>query len=174
MYNVDFCKRMLGNIYSASYYPIKRSFGQTLQTCPIDALIAYSKLSKTKNRTQQNIEFLVAGLCYNTIKPDQNRPTFVRFETVLRRLNREKDIENFLKLRYDDTGYFANRFMSLAKKVIPLLSPNEQFDYIHLISDLVDWNKNNNTKMRWAMSILNLYEVNEETTNNEENEEERN
>lgn len=152
----SFNKLMFANINTSCYYPIRRSFGQTLQSCDIDAVIAYTKLSNNKNRIEQNIEFLLAGLCYNVTKQGQQRSTYIRFEDVLKRLNRENEIENFLKLRYDNTGYFAKRFYTLAKKVIPLLESTEQFDYIQLYKDLKYWNYNNSVKMRWAMAIVNF------------------
>ena len=158
----NFNSMMFGYLHSSSYYPIKRSFGQTLQSCDMDALIAYTKLSKNKNPVEQNIEFLVAGLCYNVTKPDQERHTYVRFEDVLARLNRTEEIERFLKLRYDNDGYFAKRFYSLAKKVIPLLGPDEQFNYTKLRNDLKNWNLNNNVKMQWAMAIARSSFNNEE------------
>ena len=151
--DTKFFSNMLGYSKSPNYYPIKRSFGQTLQSCDMDALIAYTKLSQNKNPIEQNIEFLIAGLCYNTIKPDQDRLTYVRFEDVLARLHRPEEIEKFLKLRYDNEGYFAKRFYTLSRKVIPLLQPNEQFDYIKLFKDLKYWNNDNSVKMKWAMSI---------------------
>ena len=150
----SFNKRMFNNIYSSCYYPIKRSFGQTLQSCNMDAVIAYTKISNNKNPIEQNIEFLIAGLCYNVIKPDQQRLTFTKFEDVLSRLDRETEIENFLKLRYDNTGYFAKRFYSLAMKAIGCLYQNEQFDYISLLNDLKYWNNGNSVKMKWAMAIV--------------------
>lgn len=155
MENLDtkFFSNMLGYANSSSYYPIKRSFGQTLQTCDMESLIAYTKLSQNKNPVEQNIEFLIAGLCYNSIKPGQERPTYVRFEDVLARLNRPDEVEKFLKLRYDNDGYFAKRFYTLARKAIPLLQPFEQFDYIKLYKDLKYWNVNNSAKMKWAMAI---------------------
>ena len=55
----SFIKLMYGTINTPRYYPIKRAFGQTLSNCPIEALLAYTKLSNTKNSTDQNIEFLV-------------------------------------------------------------------------------------------------------------------
>ena len=174
--NVDFCRRLLGNIHSDIYYPIKRSFGQTLATCNLNALIAYTKLSDTKNSTKQNKEFLVAGLCYNTLRADAtNLPgTYVKFEQLLKRLvstnknandPRKKEIERFLQLRYDDNGYFAKRFYTLAKRLIPLLNNNETFDYISLLYDLENWDKDNKVKMKWAMAIVNLTN---ETENNTE------
>ena len=70
---------------------------------------------------------VIAGLCYNTIRPGFDRTIYVKFEDVLARLNRPDEIEKFLKLRYDNEGYFAKRFYTLARKVIPLLQPYEQF-----------------------------------------------
>lgn len=155
MHNTDFVKRLLTNLRTSCYYPIKRSFGKTLQNCDMTSLIAYTKLSKSKDPIEQNIEFLVAGLCYNSMKPDSNIGTnLVNYETVLKRLNREVEVENFLKLRYDNEGYFAKRFYTLSKKVIPLLGTNERFNYEQLVEDLLNWNKNNNAKIRWAMSIV--------------------
>lgn len=151
--DTKFFSNMLGYSRSPSYYPIKRSFGQTLQSCDMEALIAYTKLSQNKNSIEQNIEFLIAGLCYNTIRPDQDRTVYVKFEDVLARLNRPDEIEKFLKLRYDNEGYFAKRFYALAKKAISALQPFEQFDYIGLFRDLKYWNLNNNAKMKWAMAI---------------------
>ena len=153
--NLDtkFFSNMLGYSNSPSYYPIKRSFGQTLQTCDMDALIAYTKLSQNKNPIDQNIEFLIAGLCYNSIRPGQERPTYVRFEDVLARIHRPEEIEKFLKLRYDNDGYFAKRFYTLARKAIACLQSFEQFDYIKLYKDLKYWNDNNSVKMKWAMAI---------------------
>ena len=151
--DTKFFSNMLGYSNTSSYFPIKRSFGQTLQSCDMDALIAYTKLSQNKNPVEQNIEFLIAGLCYNTIRPGFDRTIYVKFEDVLARLNRPDEIEKFLKLRYDNEGYFAKRFYTLARKVIPLLQPYEQFDYIRLFKDLKYWNFDNNVKMKWAMAI---------------------
>lgn len=158
MNDFNFCKSMLGHLNSPGYYPIRRAFGQTLKNCSMDAVIAYSKISNTTSETYQNIEFLVAGLCYNAMKPNTEINKYVKFEEVLKRLNREDEISNFLKIRYDNTGYFAKRFMSLAKKTIPLLYSNETFDYNQLIIDLFNWNKNNSVKLRWAMTITNIEE----------------
>lgn len=155
--NSEFIKRMLGHINNSSvYYPIRNAFGTTVQNCPINAVLAYSKLSKTKSDTYQNIEFLVAGLCYNSIKPNTGtRTTYVRFEDVLKRIDREDEIANFIKIRYDNTGYFAKRFVTIAMKAINKLNPNEHFDYNQLIEDLKHWNYNS-VKMRWAMAITNM------------------
>lgn len=158
----SFNQMMFGYLNSPSYYPIRRSFGQTLQTCSMDALIAYTKLSQNKNPVDQNIEFLVAGLCYNAERPNQERTIWVRFEDVLARLNRPEEIEKFLKLRYDNDGYFAKRFYSLSKKVIPLLQPYEHFDYAKLLNDLKFWNIDNSVKMKWAMAIARAYNNEEE------------
>ena len=167
MYNTEFVKSLLYNLQTSCYYPIKRSFGKTLQNCDMNALIAYTKLSKSKDPIEQNIEFLVAGLCYNTMKPnDITDKTLVNFETILKRLNREVEVENFLKLRYDNDGYFTKRFYILAKKAIPLVNSNERINYEQLIVDLLNWNKNNNVKIRWAMSIVNLNEENTEDGGN--------
>ena len=160
--NDSFNKRMFAQINSNSYYPIKHAFGQTLQSCNIDALIAYTKLSDNKNRFEQNIEFLIAGLCYNVTKPNQTRSTYINFEQVLKRLDRNNEVEAFLKLKYDDFGYFAKRFYILAKKVIPLLHSDEQFNYTQLFYDLKYWNLNNHAKMRWAMAIANFNNTNTE------------
>ena len=161
----SFNKLMFKNINSSCYYPIRRSFGQTLQSCNMDALIAYTKLSNNKNPIEQNIEFLIAGLCYNVNKPGQVRDKFIKFEDILKRLNRNDEVEQFLKLRYDNTGYFAKRFYILAKKTIPLLQSHEQFDYAQLIRDFKYWNINNNAKMRWAMTIVNLNDFEEKEGN---------
>ena len=42
----------------------------------------------------------------------------------------------------------------LSKKIIPLLDTNERFNYEQLVEDLLNWNKNNNVKIRWAMAIV--------------------
>ena len=177
----SFIKLMYGNINTPRYYPIKRAFGQTLSTCPIEALLAYTKLSNTKNPIDQNIEFLVAGLCYNTVKPFQYEEvnSYVNFEDVVRRYiyadasrkdNREKEVEDFLKLRYDMDGYFATRFYNLAKKVIPYLRSNEQFNYSKLIKDFIFWNNGNSVKMQWAMSVVTFNDTEDLNTNDEKGE----
>lgn len=160
-------KQMLSKINSSSYYPIKRSFSQTLDTCNIDAVIAYSKISDTKdNLCTQNIEFLVCGLCYNVNKPtDSFNKTKINFETLLKRLvatDKEKskprtaEVENFLRLRLDDNGYFHKRFAIIAKKAVSFVAPNEIINYEQLIDDLKSWNSGNTTKLRWAMTITNI------------------
>ena len=157
-----FNKRMFNGINSEGYYPIRRSFGQTLQNCDMDALLAYTKLSDNKNKIEQNIEFLIAGLCYNINKPNQIRDKYINFEDILKRLadsdpkneNRSKEIEDFLKLKYDNNGYFSRRFYILSKKLIPFLHNDEQINYTQLFKDLKYWNFNNNTQMKWAMAIV--------------------
>ena len=161
-----FNKRMFNGINSDCYYPIRRSFGQTLQNCDMDALIAYTKLSDNKNQFEQNIEFLLAGLCYNINKPHQIRNKYIKFEQLLERLNRPEEVEDFLKLRYDDNGYFAKRFYTLAKKAIPLLHSDEQIEYNQLFKDFKYWNINNHSKMRWAMTVVKFEdELNEKEGN---------
>lgn len=161
----DFVSRMLkyNNPYVPYYYPIKRSFGQTIESCSLEAVIAYTNLSDTKNRVMQNKEFIVAGLCYNI--SNQTSTTFVKFEELLRRMvkadlngTRKKEVENFLKLHYDDNGYFTKRFYSIAKKVISYLNSTETIDFISLLWDLDKWDDGNAVKMRWAMTIVNLKE----------------
>lgn len=167
MDSVQLTKQMLSKINSSSYYPIRRSFSQTLNTCNIDAVIAYSKISDTKNDLfSQNIEFLVCGLCYNVNKPTESfDKTRVNFETLLKRLaatDKEKskprttEIENFLRLRLDNNGYFHKRFAIVAKKAISFIAPNEIINYEQLINDLKSWNNGNTTKLRWAMTIASI------------------
>lgn len=154
----DFVQRLLKNINSSNYFPIKRSFGHTLENCNVDAIIAYSKISqnKTTNQHDRNVEFLVSGLCYMTQKPNKSieNKNVVNFETLLKRLNRPGEVENFLKLRYDANGYFHKRFYIIAKKAITCIYPNEIINYSQLIDDLKYWN--NTIKIRWAMTIVNI------------------
>ena len=106
------------------------------------------------------------GLCYNSIKPNSvTDKTRINFETLLKRLTfidkdkskpRTAEIENFLKLRIDNNGYFAKKFVSLSKKVIPMLNPNEIINYEQLLDDLKHWNNGNIVKIRWAMTIANI------------------
>lgn len=168
MDSAQLMKQMLKKLNSSSYYPIRRSFSQTLNSCNIDAVIAFSKISDTKdNFLEQNIEFLVCGLCYNANKQntDLSNKTRVNFETLLKRLiatDKEKskprtaEIENFLRSRLDTNGYFNKKFMSLAKKAIPFINANEIINYEALLDDLKSWNNGNTTKLRWAMTITNI------------------
>lgn len=160
-------KNLLSSISSSSYYPIKRSFGQTINNCSIDTIIAFSKIAnKNNNDIEQNAEFLIAGLCYNTLKPESKiNETKVNFETLLKRLAatdkdkskpRTSEIENFLKLKFDTTGYFNKRFVSLAKKTIPMINQNEIINYEQLLHDFKNWDKNNTVKIRWAITIANI------------------
>lgn len=162
-------KQMLNNISSSNYYPIKRSFGHTLENCNIDAVISYSKIADSKNCSlfEQNIEFLVIGLCYISNKPNVsiNDKTRINFETLLKRLvSTDKDkskprtgeVENFLKLRFDTNGYFNKKFASLVKKANTMLNSNEILNYEQLLDDLKNWNNGNNVKIRWAMTIANI------------------
>lgn len=174
MNSKDFCSNMLkySNPHSDYYYPIRRSFGQTLNTCQMDALIAYTNISTTKNPIIQNKEFLVAGLCYNVAHKASGDPEqYVKIEKLLYRLvvkdeTRKKEIEKFLQLTYDNDGYFSKVFYTLCKKLIPLLQPYEQIDYISLLNDLIYWDKGIEVKMRWAMAIAFI--------NNENNDKEGN
>jgi hypothetical protein len=173
MDKVDFCQNMAKycNPYSDYYYPIKRSFGQTLNTCPMDAVIAYANISTTKNPVIQNKEFLVAGLCYNvahTTTYDKDDVKYVKIEQLLHRLvmkdeTRKKEISKFLQLTYDNNGYFSKVFYTLCKKLIPLLHSNEQIDYINLLNDLIYWDNGVQVKMRWAMATV----FNEKEENND-------
>lgn len=165
MDNSQFTTLLIENVNSGNYYAIKRSFGQTLDNCDINALIAFTKISQDANTslTDRNVEFLVAGLCYNTMKQNSSYNTNrVSYETVLRRLYKSKDstdsirgsIENLLKLRYDQNGYFNKKFVSLSKKVIPLLRSNESFNYSELLEDLKNWNNGNRVKLKWAKALV--------------------
>ena len=168
MNNAQLVKQILNNISGPNYFSIKRSFGKTLENCNIDAVIAYSKIADSKNDSSfdRNIEFLVMGLCYNSIKPNSvTDKTRINFETLLKRLTfidkdkskpRTAEIENFLTLRIDNNGYFAKKFVSLSKKVIPMLNPNEIINYEQLLDDLKHWNNGNIVKIRWAMTIANI------------------
>lgn len=162
MSNIDFNKNLFKCIHTASYYPIKRSFGKTLQTCNVDAIIAYAKISDCSRLFDQNIEFLIAGLCYTTFKQyhNYNITKYTNFEEVLRRLylsgtdSTKKLIESFLKLKTNNIEYFCKNFASLSKKVIPLLHNNESFNYTQLLFDLKNWNSNK-IKLKWATKIIN-------------------
>ena len=156
------------NQYNDYYYPIKRSFGRTLNSCNLDATIAYANLSDTKNPVRQNKEFMVAGLCYNISNVSDNL-SFVKFEDLLKRMvaadkstgkPRKKEVEKFLQLRYDNNGYFAKRFYTIANKAILYLHHNETVDFIKLLDDLEHWDEGNTVKLRWAMTVANITENN--------------
>ena len=160
-----FISNMFANINTATYYPIKRSFGKTLETCPIDALLAFTKMSQDANSSMnvRNAEFLVAGLCYNTIRQYSNEErTLVPFEAVLRRLynnpnttdSMKSSIESFLSLSITDNGYFQDKFVTLSKKVIPYLSANEMFNFTSLLNDLIKWNDGNLIRLKWAKALV--------------------
>ena len=164
MNNTEFSKSLFTNINSTSYYPIKRSFGHTLQTCDINAVIAYAKIAQNNELykiTERNVEFIVSGLCYNVHKQYQDGERhYTRYEDVLKRLyisgtdSTKKSIENFLKLKFDDGIYFSKKFASLSKKLIALLYPNETFDFIKLLHDLKYWDYNNDIKLKWATALV--------------------
>ena len=156
----DFVTRMCGHINNSSeYYPIRRSFGQSLDTCQIEALISYSKLMEPETpRWEQEFEFLVAGLCYNAEKQgNKSSDKRVPFEKILRLLyinssdSGKKTITKFLSMRYSNTAYFNKTFASLARRALPYAG-NQRIDYYSLLKDLKNWNSNN-TRMKWASTI---------------------
>lgn len=159
--------KLIKHLYSSDYYPIKRSFGKTLQTCNINAIIAYRNLADLSlNANQREIEFLLAGLCFYTNSPNKEITKHVTYETLLKRLAateakqenkpRTAEIENFLKLRLDNKGYFQKKFATLTNKVITVLDKNETIDFDELFNDLSRWDKDNNVKLKWAMTIANV------------------
>ena len=164
MANSKFIDTLLQNINGSSYYAVRRSFGQTVDSCNIDSLLAFMRLIPDAKvpKSYLNIEFLVAGLCYNSLRPGMTYlgKNKISFETLLRRLyntasdSGKRSIENFMKLRIDDRGYFHKRFMSITRKALPMLRPNEVINYDELISDLVDWDKNNTVKIKWSKILV--------------------
>jgi len=183
--NKRFTRALIHNSILPGYFPIKRSFGQSLENCKVDAVLAYIKFANSKAPAVQNLEFLLAGLCYTCHSQGTLRDTMtlISFEEVLRRMvlterklmntnsenpgPREREITQFLKLKTDDVNYFAKKFYSLAKKTFDFLEPNECFDYDQLLYHLRFWNQNNKSQMRWAYKIFSndIYNENIKETN---------
>ena len=156
----DFVTQMFAHLNSADYYTVRRSFGQTLDDCSIDALVSYAKMMQPDTpKWEQEIEFLVAGLCYNTEQPHSTeKKSRIPFEQALHLLYQssspsgQRNIEKFLKLTTTNTRYFNKNFASLSKRVTPYLGYSG-LDYYRLIRDLKNWNSNS-TRMKWAKAIV--------------------
>lgn len=161
----EFIKSLYKELNSNNYYPIKRAFGKTLETCEMSSLIAYTKVSKNNhiyNTLERNAEFLVAGLCYTIEKPtyEHTEKQRIPFEVLMNRMYNSNttdsikgNLEKLINLDQDNMEYFCDIFRSTAKRVIPFLGKNQTIDYSKLLYDIKHWN-NRKVRMRWATALI--------------------
>lgn len=161
----EFIKSLYKDLNSNNYYPIKRSFGKTLENCEISSLIAYTKVSKNNhiyNTLERNSEFLVAGLFYNIERPSYEyiEKQKIPFELLMNKLynsnttnSTKKNLEKLINLEQDNMEYFCNIFRITAEKVLPFLQKNQTVDFSKLLYDIKHWN-NRTVRMRWATALI--------------------
>lgn len=158
----------LNKINSQDYYRIRRTFGKTINSCSTRELLSFMRFRNSNGFSSKTLdaEFLASGLYCNSVKLSCNvfNKTKIPFEELLRRFyvtttdSGKSTIENFMNLRFNSNGYFQKRFVSITKKVIPFLKPNEIIDFEELISDLSNWDNSNKVKIKWAKTLVNFEE----------------
>lgn len=163
-------------------YPLKRSFGRTLESCDIRTVLAYAQMTteQERDKDKREAEFLVAGLLTSTEKMDDGikaTANRITYQKLLARLlsdvpQSEKNIERLLNENVGADGVFSSLFSRLHKRAVNYLYQNEQIDYKRLLDDLRAWNNSKRIRVNWALDITatpkNSDKVNVQTTESEE------
>lgn len=144
-------------------YIIKRSYGNTIESTDLKAVIAFMNVM---HRKPTNEDFLMAGMYYTYHNTGELTKNIIPFETLLSKLYKDsvdstkRKIETFLQLSINESKRFAKLFRYMTE-IISRKYGLYTIDYFKLYKDFYRWDKYDDIRKKWAMAVI-LPTVNKE------------